>query len=118
MDSGAFKQRTKDFALRVVRLVESLPNTRSANTIGNQLIGCGTSVAANYRAACRARSDAEFIAKMGIVEEEADESMFWMELLMETGIVKKDLLDDLYKETNEIVAMVVSSINTTRGKKR
>ncbi len=113
-----FKRRTKEFALRIIRLVESLPNTRTANTIGNQLIRCGTSVGANYRAACRARSEADFIAKMGIVEEEADESMFWMELLIEAGIIKRELLDGLLKEADEIIAMTVSSINTTRGKNR
>ena len=117
MDKAEFKQRTKLFALRVIRLVESLP-TRTANTIGNQLIRCGTSVGANYRAACRARSNAEFIAKMGIVEEEADESMFWMELLMETGIVKKELFESLFKEANEIVAIVVSSIKSSRANTR
>lgn len=118
MDKVEFKQRTKVFALRVIRLVESLPRTRTANTIGNQLIRSGTSVGANYRAACRARSNAEFIAKMGIVEEEADESMFWMELLMETGTVRKELLESLFKEANEIVAMVVSSIKSSRGNTR
>jgi four helix bundle protein len=118
MNVDDFKRRTKEFALRIIRLVESLPNTRTANTIGNQLIRCGTSVGANYRAAARARSDADFIAKMGIVEEEADESMFWMELLGETGIVKQELLDNLLQEANEIIAMTVASINTARGKKR
>ena len=118
MNADDFKQRTKEFALRIIRLVESLPNTRTANTIGNQLVRCGTSVGANYRAACRARSEADFIAKMGIVEEEADESMFWMELLIEAGVTKKELLDNLLQEANEIVAMTVSSINTARGKKR
>ena len=118
MTTDDFKQRTKEFALRIIRLVEGLPNTQTANTIGNQLIRCGSSVGANYRAACRARSEADFIAKRGIVEEEADESMFWMELLIETGIVKKELLDNLLQEADEIVAMTVSSINTARGKKR
>ena len=118
MNSEDFKRKTKDFALRIIRLVESLPNTRTANTIGNQLVRCGTSVGANYRAACRARSDADFIAKMGIVEEEADESMFWIELLIEAGIVKRELLDNLLNEADEILAMTVSSINTARGKKR
>ena len=93
-------------------MVESLPNTRTASTIGNQLIRCGTSVGANYRAASRARSEADFIAKLGIVEEDADESMFWIELLIETEIVKKEMLDSLLQEANEIVAMTVSSINT------
>ncbi len=75
------KKRTKAFALRVIALVESLPRSRTANVIGNQLLRSGTSVGANYRSACRGRSTAEFISKMGIVEEEADESLFWMELL-------------------------------------
>ena len=112
MNADDFKRRTKEFALRIIRLVESLPNTRTASTIGNQLIRCGTSVGANYRAASRARSEADFIAKLGIVEEDADESMFWIELLIETEIVKKERLDSLLQEANEIVAMTVSSINT------
>jgi len=76
------KKRTKAFALRVIALVESLPRSRTANVIGNQLLRSGTSVGANYRSACRGRSPAEFVSKMGIVEEEADESLFWMELLV------------------------------------
>ena len=79
------KDRTKQFALRVIRLCEALPKGRTADVIGGQLLRCGTSVGANYRAACRARSPAEFIAKMGIVEEECDESLFWMELMIEAG---------------------------------
>jgi len=75
-------------------------------------------VGANYRAACRARSGADFVAKMGIVEEEADEAMFWMELLVEAELVKSDLVADLMRECNEIIAIVVSSINTARGNKR
>jgi four helix bundle protein len=74
------KQRTKSFALRIIKVVDALPKTRSANVIGNQLLRSGTSVGANYRAACRARSPAEFVAKLGIVEEEADESGYWLEL--------------------------------------
>ncbi len=81
MDSDTLKRRTQQFALRVVRAVEALPNGRASNVIGNQLLRSATSVAANYRAACRAKSAADFVSKMGTVEEEADESMFWMELL-------------------------------------
>jgi four helix bundle protein len=81
-------QRTKQFALRIIRLVEALPKGRTADVIGRQLLRCEASVGANYRAACRARSNADFISKMGIVEEEADESLYWMELLIEAEIVK------------------------------
>jgi four helix bundle protein len=106
--------RTKDFALRVIRLVDSLPARRSCDVIGKQLLRSATSVGANYRAACRGRSTAEFLAKLGIVEEEADESEYWMELLMEAEIVKREVLGELHAEAGEIVAMVVASIKTTR----
>ncbi len=108
------KDRTKKFALRVIRLVESLPKGRTADVIGRQLLRSATSVAANYRAACRARSTADFVAKMGIVEEEADESIFWMELLADASIVEKRLLEGLVKEAGEILAIVVSSIKTAK----
>ena len=108
------KPRTKRFALRVIRLVRSLPNDDVARVIGKQLLRSGTSLGANYRAACRARSPAEFCSKMGIVEEEADESAFWMELLIEGEIVKEKLLEDLLAEANELVAIVVTSIRTAR----
>src|SRR5437764_7438785 len=81
------KQRTKSYALRVIRLVESLPTSRTADVIGKQLLRAGTAVGANYRAARRSRSPADFIAKLGIVEEEADECLYWMELLVESGLV-------------------------------
>ena len=110
--------RTKAFALRVVRLVDRLPSGRSSDVIGKQLLRCATSVGANYRAACRARSTAEFCAKLGIVEEEADESVYWLELLVESGQVRGDLLQNLLQEANEIVAMVVSSIRTARNRTR
>ncbi len=118
MSNEDLKQRTKNFALRVIKLVESLPNNSTARTIGNQLLRSGTSVAANYRAACRARSNAEFISKMGIVEEESDESMFWIEMLVDTGLVKANLVAELLDETEQILKIIVSSINTARGKKR
>jgi four helix bundle protein len=88
MTPDELKNRTKQFGLRVIRLVESLPNTKTATTTGGQLLRCGTSVGANYRAACRGRSKAEFIAKLGTVEEEADESAYWLEMLVEAKIVK------------------------------
>lgn len=86
------KKRTKEYALRIIKLVEALPKTTVGRTIGNQLIRCGTSVGANYRAVCRARSTSEFIAKLGIVIEEADESAFWLELIIEKNILKKELV--------------------------
>jgi four helix bundle protein len=118
MSNEDLKQRTKNFALRVIKLVQSLPNNSTARTIGNQLLRSGTSVAANYRAACRARSNAEFISKIGIVEEEADESMFWIEMLVDTELVKAVLVTELLDEAEQILKIVVSSINTARGKKR
>jgi four helix bundle protein len=112
------KLRAKKFALRIVKLVESLPTTLTAKTMGKQLLRSGTSVAANYRAACRSRSNADFIAKMGIVEEETDESVFWIEMLVETNQVKHELVADLLNEGNQLTAIWVSSINTARGGKR
>jgi len=111
------KQRTKAFALKIIQLVESIPKGRTADVIGRQLLRAGTSVGANYRSACRARSRADFIAKMGIVEEEADESFFWMELLVEAKIVPASKLEFLMTEADEIVAIVVSSILTTKKNK-
>ena len=112
------KTRTKQFALRIIKLVESLPTTLTARTIGHQLVRCGTSVAANYRAACRARSNADFIAKMGIVEEETDESAFWIELLVEAEVAKETRVTELLDEARQLTAIWVSSINTARGRKR
>ena len=112
------KDRSKKFALRVTRLVDSLPKTLAARTIGGQLIRSGTSVGANYRAACRAKSNADFVAKMGIVEEETDESAFWIEFLVDAEIVKMTLVADLLDEAHQLTAIWVSSINTARGKKR
>ena len=106
--------RTRDLALRIIRLVDSLPSRLSARTIGYQLVKCGTSVGANYRAARRARSPLEFRAKLGIVEEEADEVVYWLELLSGSGLVKSKRLDNLRREANEILAMVVASIRTSR----
>ncbi|MFH1744189.1 MAG: four helix bundle protein [bacterium] len=112
------KKRTKEFALRIIRLVESLPGSKTSTVIGKQLLRSGTSVGANYRAACRARSAADFISKMGIVEEECDETIYWMELLIESNLVKERALAELMKEADEIVAIVVSSIKTARTSRR
>jgi four helix bundle protein len=100
-----------------MRLTDSLPPSRSVDVLAKQLLRSATSVAANYRAACRARTASEFQAKLGIVEEEGDESQFWMELLVESGKVKPKLVENLLKECSEIVAMVVASIRTSRQSK-
>ena len=118
MRDDDFKVRTKSFALRVINLVNALPEGRSAEVIGRQLLRSATSVGANYRAACRAKSQADFIAKMGIVEEEADECMYWMELLSEANLMQVEKLRPLMAEANELVAITVSSIKTARANKK
>jgi four helix bundle protein len=112
------KARTKRFSLEVIHLVESLPKTITAGILGRQLLRAGTSVGANYRTACRARSAADFVAKMGIVEEEADESIYWMELLCEAGICSQNNIDPLKDEAGELLAITVSSIRTARKRGR
>jgi four helix bundle protein len=114
MTSEELKQRTKAFGLSVIKLVDRFPQTRSANVIGNQLVRAATSVGANYRAACRARSKAEFAAKLGIVEEEADESAYWIEMLIEAGMVPQNRVTEMLCEANELVAIVVASLNTVK----
>jgi len=118
MDKDQLKQRTKKFALDIIRFVESLPNGKTAEIIGRQLLRSGTSVGANYRAACRARSSADFIAKMGIVEEELDESIYWLELLVDSGIMSSERAALLAKEADELLAISVSSIRTAKGNNR
>jgi len=115
MDENELKKRTKQFGLRVIRLVESLPSGQTARTIGNQLLRSGMSVGANYRAACRGRSKADFIAKAGISLEEADECLYWMELLHEAGIVPIEKMKDLMKEADELVAIFTASIKTAKA---
>lgn len=117
MNEKEFKDRTKKFALRVITMVESLPNDRAADGLGQQLLRSATFVAANYRAACRAKSKADMIHKLSIVEEEADESLLWTELLVESDLAKVSRLSALMAEGNEILAMVVASIRTLRGRK-
>jgi len=116
MNEQEFKQRTKQLALRVIKLVSSLPKNTVSEVIGKQLIRSGTSVGANYRAACRARSTADLIAKLRIVEEEADESLYWMELIVEAKLVEVTNLRSIMSETNEILAMTVASIKTLIAK--
>jgi four helix bundle protein len=115
MNPEELKKRTKAFAVRVINLVDQLPNSKATNVITNQLIRSGTSVGANYRAACQAKSRADFISKLGTVEEEADETMYWMELLIESGRVKAAVLADLMREAGEVLAITVASINTARS---
>ena len=114
MTTEELKERTKQVALRIVRLTSSLPNTREADVIGRQLLRSGTSVGANYRAACKARSRADFINKIGIVEEEADESMYWLELLIASDIVKTELLNPLLSEVKELTAIFTTSGRTAK----
>jgi len=115
LDKAAeLKQRTKAFAIRIVNLFRALPRSPDAQTLGKQLLRSGTSVAANYRAVCRARSKAEFVAKIGVVVEEADETVFWLELLSETGIIRAQRAEDLLKEANELVAIFAASLRTSK----
>jgi four helix bundle protein len=109
------RDRTKAFALRVIRLYQSLPYKTDCQVLGKQLLRCGTSVAANYRAVCRARSKAEFVAKMGIVVEEADEAVLWLELMTESGVVSLDKAESLLKEANELTAIFPASQRTARS---
>jgi len=109
------KARTKRFAVRIVKLSASLPKTDQARVIENQLLRSGTSMAANYRATCRARSKAEFVAKLGVVVEEADETVYWLELLQETGIFAIRDMNGLYDEAKELLAIFAASQQTVRS---
>ena len=106
--------RTKHFALETIKLTEALPHCRTADVIGRQLLRSATSVAANYRSACRAKSSRDFIAKMGTVEEEADESLFWLDLLQESGTSPPPTIQALRREADELIAMTVASVRTAR----
>jgi len=108
------KARTKGFALRVISMYSHLPKTVEAQVMGKQVLRSGTSVAANYREACRARSPAEFRSKLGIVEQELDETLLWLELLVESGIVAEVKMKELLKETDELLRITVSSITTSK----
>ena len=109
-----FRERTFKFGIRCVRLAESLPKTMAAQTIGRQLLRSATSVGANYRAAVRGRSRGDFISRMGIVEEECDEALYWIDVLVELGIASSQRVEELRREANEIIAITVSSIKTAR----
>jgi len=110
------KRRTKQFGLRVIRLVQSLPRAGAADVIGRQLLRAATAVGANYKSSCRARTDKDFLARMGIVEEEADESSSWLELLLEANLVTPVAVGDLLGEADEIARIVVASIKTAKSR--
>ena len=109
------RDRSRAFALRVIRLFRALPYRTDAQVLGKQLLRCGTCVAANYRAVCRARSKAEFVAKIGIVVEEADETVLWLELLVESGIIPSRKVEDLLTEARELSAIFTASQQTARS---
>ena|SRR5688572_11599763 len=116
--SEALKKRTKQFALRVLKLVRALPKSDEAKIIGRQVLRSGTSVGANYRAVCRARSHKEFISKMGVVVEESDETLFWFEILVEGEIVRETRMRAILQEGNELVAIFGASLRTARRRLR
>lgn len=116
MRMEGLRDRMKQFALRVIRLYSALPKTTIAQVLGKQFLRSGTSVAANFREASRARSDAEFVSKLGIVEQELDESLLWFELLVESDIVFESKLNSLQQEADELIRIVVAAIKTTRSR--
>jgi four helix bundle protein len=116
MNAEEMKLRTKKFALRILKMADSLPRSPSGRTLAGQIVRSGTSVAANYRAAGKARSKAEFIAKLGIAEEEADETQFWLELIIDSGLVKEDLLQSLLQESRELTAIIAASRKSAQRK--
>lgn len=117
MNKDELKKRTKEFALRIIKLVNALPNNPAGRVLGNQLLRAGTSVGANYRVACRAKSKSDFIYKINIVEEEVDESAFWLELIIESELMPKSKIESLLKEADELTAIFVSTIKTAKSKK-
>lgn len=116
MDEKAFKLRTKNLAVAIIKEVAKLPASPAADVIGRQLIRSSTSIGANYRAACRAKSPADMINKLKIVEEESDETEYWLEILVELGLVSENHIASIYKETDEILAMTVASLKTLRAR--
>ena len=117
MDEKTFKTRTKKLAVAIIKEVNKLPRSLASDVIGRQIIRSGTSIGANYRAACRAKSTADMINKMKIVEEESDETEYWLELLVEAELVSQSQIEGIYKETDEILSMTVASIKTLRNRK-
>jgi four helix bundle protein len=114
MTTQEVKNRTFDFGMRVINVVETLPRTETARILGRQLLRAGTSVGANYRAAARARSPADFISKLGVVEEECDESAYWIEMILARKLLNPAKLNNLHTEANELLAIIVASIKTAR----
>ena len=110
------QNRTKSFAVRVFKMADKLPNSRGTNIISNQIIRSSTSIASNYRAACRAKSKADFINKLKIVEEETDETLFWLEFIVAVDLMKEGLLSNLMKENTELLAIVTASLKTSKSK--
>lgn len=117
MNSIDLKLRTKQFALRIIKLADSFPNNRTGNIIARQILRSGTSVGANYRALCRARSRADFISKITIVEEEADETLFWLELIKDSALISEPKLSEIMKEASELTAIFTQSGKTAKQKK-
>jgi four helix bundle protein len=116
MTPEELKARTKKFAVRVLRLADSLPRTPSGRTLSSQIADSGTSVASNYRAACKARSRKEFIAKLGVAEEEGDETQFWLEMIAESGLLPPPRLQPLHQEARELTAILAASRKSAAGK--
>lgn len=116
MDEAEFERRTKRLALDTITVVEALPRSAAAGVIGRQLVPCATSVGANYRASCRGRSIPEIVAELSIVEEEADEAMYWMELLDESGLIRPGSLSRLHDEANQIRATTIASKRTLKAR--
>ena len=116
MDEKTFKERTKKLAVAIIKQMDKLPKSRAADVVAKQIIRSGTSIGANYRAACRAKSTADMINKMKIVEEESDETMYWIEILADAELAPKEQIRELYKETSEILAMTIASIKTLRNR--
>lgn len=116
MNRDDLKQRTKEFGLRIIKVIDALPDSPSTRAISAQLIRSGTSVGANYRSACRGRSTAEFSAKLGIVIEEADESAYWLELIAEARLLKPASIQPLLQEASELVAIFTAAVRTTKAK--
>jgi len=116
MDEKTFKERTKKLAVAIIKQMDKLPKSRAVDVVAKQIIRSGTSIGANYRAACRARSTADMINKMKIVEEESDETMYWLEILADAELAPKEQIRELYKETSEILAMTIASIKTLRNR--
>jgi four helix bundle protein len=117
MNQEQMRKRTKEFAKQIINLCRQLPASREGRLIGNQIFRSGTSVGSNYRAVCRARSKADFIAKIGLVLEETDETLYWLELLDETGVLGTEILEPLLKEANELVSIFVATLNKAKSRK-